>query len=87
MRKTKYIVKLTTQFKKDYRLAMKRGLKMKLLEDVVAALAMCWCLPCPAQESTVICLANGRYHGMGEILNAFFRKKALTPESRQLINV
>ena len=40
MRKTKYIVKLTTQFKKDYKLAMKRGLKIKLLEDVVAALAM-----------------------------------------------
>ena len=40
MRKTKYIVKPTTQFKKDYKLAMKRGLKIKLLEDVVAALAM-----------------------------------------------
>ena len=40
MRKTKYIVKATTQFKKDYKLAMKRGLKIRLLEDVVAALAM-----------------------------------------------
>ena len=40
MRNTKYIVKSTTQFKKDYKLAMKRGLKIKLLEDVVAALAM-----------------------------------------------
>ena len=40
MRKTKYIVKPTPQFKKDYKLAMKRGLKIKLLEDVVAALAM-----------------------------------------------
>ena len=28
MRKTKYIVKPTTQFKKDYKLAMKRGLKI-----------------------------------------------------------
>lgn len=40
MRKTKYTVKTTTQFKKDYKLAMKRGLKIGLLEDVIAALAM-----------------------------------------------
>ena len=40
MRKTKYIVKPTTQFKKDYKLAMKRGLKINLLEDVIVALAM-----------------------------------------------
>lgn len=40
MRKIKYIVKPTTQFKKDYKPAMKRGLKIGLLEDVVAALAM-----------------------------------------------
>ena len=45
MRKTKYIVKPTTQFKKDYELAMKRGLKIKLLEDVIAALAMGETLP------------------------------------------
>lgn len=40
MRKTKYTVKLTLQFKKDYKLAMKRGLNIELLEDVVSALAM-----------------------------------------------
>lgn len=40
MRKTKYTVKTTTQFKKDYKLAIKRGLKIELLEDVVATLAM-----------------------------------------------
>ena len=40
MRKTKYTVKTTTQFKKDYKLAMKRGLKISLLEDIVAALAI-----------------------------------------------
>ena len=45
MRKTKYIVKPTTQFKKDFKLAMKRGLKIKLLEDVIAALAMGETLP------------------------------------------
>ena len=45
MRKTKYTVKITTQFKKDYKLAMKRGLRISLLEDVVAALAMGETLP------------------------------------------
>ena len=40
MRKTKYTVKPTTQFKKDYKRAMKRGLKVDLLEKVVALLAM-----------------------------------------------
>lgn len=45
MRKTKYTVKPTTQFKKDYKQAMKRGLKMSLLEDVVATLAMGEMLP------------------------------------------
>ncbi len=45
MRKTKYTVKPTTQFKKDFKLAMKRGLKISLLEDVVAALAMGETLP------------------------------------------
>lgn len=40
MRKTRYIVKITTQFKKDYKSAMKRGLKIGLLDDVVAVLAM-----------------------------------------------
>ena len=45
MRKTKYIVKPTTQFKKDYKLAMKRHLNVELLEEVVAALAMGETLP------------------------------------------
>ena len=40
MRKTKYTVKSTTQFKKDFKLAMKRGLKIELLEKVIATLAM-----------------------------------------------
>ena len=40
MRRTKYIVKPTTQFKKDYKLAIKRRLKIDLLEDVIASLAM-----------------------------------------------
>lgn len=45
MKKTKYTVKSTTQFKKDYKLAMKRGAKIGLLDDVVAALAMAKTLP------------------------------------------
>ena len=45
MRKTKYTVKLTTQFKKDYKRAIKRGLKIELLEDVVASLALGETLP------------------------------------------
>lgn len=40
MRQTKYIVKPTSQFRKDYKLVLKRGLNVTLLEDVVAALAM-----------------------------------------------
>lgn len=40
MTETKYIVKATTQFKKDYKLAAKRGRKIGLLKDIVAALAM-----------------------------------------------
>ena len=45
MRKTKYTVKPTTQFKKDFKLSMKRGLKIELLEEVIAALAMGETLP------------------------------------------
>lgn len=40
MRNAKYTVKPTTQFKKDYKLAMKRGLDIGLLESVIADLAM-----------------------------------------------
>ena len=40
MRKTKRIVKTTTAFRKDYKLAIKRGLKIELLEAVIEKLAM-----------------------------------------------
>ncbi len=36
---TKYAVKFTTQFKKDYKLAVKRGLKTALLDAVISDLA------------------------------------------------
>ncbi len=42
---TKYTVKPTTQFKKDYRQAMRRGLKIELLEEVITLLAMGGMLP------------------------------------------
>ena len=45
MRKTKYIVKPTTQFKKDFKLVMKRSMKIELLEEVIAMLAMGETLP------------------------------------------
>lgn len=45
MRETKYTVKTTAQFKKDFKLAMKRGLKIELLEDAIAVLAMGGTLP------------------------------------------
>lgn len=40
MRETKLTVKPTTQFKKDYKQAMKRRLDIELLNTVIAALAM-----------------------------------------------
>ena len=40
MRKTKYIVKPTTQFRKDYKLAMKRGLRVVFLDAVITKLAL-----------------------------------------------
>ena len=45
MRKTKLTVKPTTQFKKDYKLAMKRRLEIQLLDGIIAALAMGETLP------------------------------------------
>lgn len=40
MRETKYTVKVTTQFKKDYKSALKRKLKIELLEEVISILAI-----------------------------------------------
>ena len=38
--KSKYIVKPTTQFRKDYKAAEKSGKNMKLLEEVITKLAL-----------------------------------------------
>lgn len=40
MKKTKYVVKTTSQFKRDYKLAMKRGRNLALLEEIVTHLAL-----------------------------------------------
>ena len=45
MRASKYTVKPTSQFKKDYKLAMKRGHDISLLEDIIAKLALGESLP------------------------------------------
>ena len=45
MKKTKYIVKYTNKFKKDFKLAIKRGLDISLLEDIIAKLSMGETLP------------------------------------------
>lgn len=45
MSQTKYVVKFTTQFRKDYKLEMKRGLKIELLERVIMLLASGEVLP------------------------------------------
>lgn len=45
MSQTKYVVKFTTQFRKDYKLAMKCGLKIELLEQVIMLLAAGETLP------------------------------------------
>ena len=50
---TKYTVKFTTQFKKDYKLAIKRGLKIDLLEQIVASLADGIALPDKNKDHTL----------------------------------
>lgn len=43
--KTKYTVKVTNKFKKDYKLASKRGLPINLLDDIIKKLANAEPLP------------------------------------------
>lgn len=45
MRPTKLDVVATNAFRKDYKLAIKRGLDMKLLDEIIATLAMGNTLP------------------------------------------
>lgn len=62
MRASKYTVKLTSQFKKDYKLAMKRGLDISLLEDIIAKLALGESLPEKNRDHAL----NGNWNGYRE---------------------
>ena len=55
MRNTRYTVKPTTQFKRDHKLAMRRGLDIKLLEDAIADLAMGIPLPEKNRDHALSC--------------------------------
>ena len=45
MSSVRYTVKVTNQFRKDYKQALKRGLKIQLLEKVISLLAAGEALP------------------------------------------
>lgn len=62
MRKTKYTVKSTSRFKRDYKLALKRNLDVTLLEEVIAVLAMGKTLPRQYQDHNL----SGRWAGHRE---------------------
>lgn len=62
MRKTALIVKLTAVFKKDYKLAKKRGLKITLLDAVIETLASGGTLPEKNRDHAL----SGDYEGYRE---------------------
>lgn len=62
MRKTALIVKLTAVFKKDYKLAKKRGLKITLLDAVIETLASGETLPEKHRDHAL----SGDYEGYRE---------------------
>ena len=57
MKKTKYTIKYTTSLKKDYKRAIKRGLKIELLEQIVALLAMVGTLRVSYSTRLATCLS------------------------------
>ena len=59
---TKYTVKSTTQFKKDYKLAIKRGMKIALLDAVITDLANAVPLPEKNNDHTL----SGNWAGYRE---------------------
>ncbi len=59
---TKYTVKTTTQFKKDYKLAMRRGLNMKLIDDIIIQLSQGKSLPLRNKDLAL----SGNWHGHRE---------------------
>ncbi len=62
MTETKYIVKATTQLKKDFKLAIKRGLKIELLEEATSIIAMGQMLPIESKDHPL----TGNWEGFRE---------------------
>lgn len=62
MSKTKYIVKPTSQFKRDYKLAIKRGLNIALLKDTIRIIAAGQPLPEEYEDHPL----NGNWKGFRE---------------------
>ena len=60
--KPQYSVKLTAQFKRDYKRAMKRGLKISLLDEVIRLLALGEPLPEKKRDHSL----SGRWVGHSE---------------------
>ena len=59
---TKYIIKTTSQFKKDYKLAKRRGLNITLLDEIISKLAMGKPLPYRNKDHAL----SGNWHGHRE---------------------
>ena len=59
---TKYTIKTTTQFKKDYKLAMRRGQNISLLDEIISKLAAGIPLPFKNKDHTL----SGNWHGHRE---------------------
>ena len=64
----KYIVKVTAKFKKDYKLAKKRGLQINLLDDIIKKIAAGEPLPAKNSDHAL----SGKYTG--------FRECHITPD-------
>ena len=60
--KTKLTVKTTSLFKKDYKLAIKRGLQIELLNDVIETLSLGESLPVKNKDHSL----TGNYLGFRE---------------------
>ena len=59
---SQYEVKFTAQFKKDYRIAMKRGLDIQLLDEVIAKIAKDEILPAKHKDHAL----KGKWKGHRE---------------------
>jgi mRNA interferase YafQ len=54
MKRSKYTVKLTNRFKKDYKQAIKRGLRIELLDEIIALLSLGETLPEENKEHSLV---------------------------------